>query len=108
MAGHYTIDNLKNIDQVKEIFEDGPDEMNWLFLSTSGVHGSYETLDDIEADDDNTEHYITMLVVHPRMVWCKYGHLKIERKDIPWLRVMVTKTIEAVKDSQQGNLQLPH
>ena len=111
-VAHYNVAELDNIQQVKDIFVDGTDEMNWLFLSTSGVHGSYTTLDELEKFWDEPEdsenyhgHYITILVYHPRMVCSKYGDIEISREDIPWLRQMVTLTIEAIKESQVGNLK---
>lgn len=110
MAGHYSVDNLKDFSEIELIFADGPDEMNWIFLSTSGVHGSYETLDDVEANwDSEGGNYITVLAIHPRMVWSRYGHIEIPKKsDIQWLRQMATESLEAVKSSQQGNLLRSH
>lgn len=106
---HYETQQLTSMDQVKAHFtEDCDYELNWLFLSTSGVHGSYQTLDDIEACDGTDEEdecfdEITVLIVCPRLVVMKYGHLPIDRADIPWLRTVVTKTIAGVAKSQAEN-----
>ncbi len=36
-------------DFVLDFFKEPTDwELNWLFVGTSGVHGSYDSLDDIE------------------------------------------------------------
>jgi len=81
------------------------DEMNWCFLSTSGIHGTYRTLDDIEApDSDDSPSRITVLVVAPRMVRCGYGDIEVAGEDVPWLRRLVESTLSAVAESQRGNL----
>lgn len=106
---HYTVnDSIHSVDDLRSIFPTGEaDEMNWCFLSTSGVHGSYTTLDDLEAgpEDDGYEWTsVTVLVVAPRMVRCNYGHIEVGKEDIPWLRRLVSSTLEAVAKSQEGNL----
>lgn len=110
----YNVAELESIDEVKQLFENGPDELNWLFLSTSGVHGDNTTLDMLEANwdepygsDNYCGHNVTVLVHQPRLVCSRYGHLEIQREDIPWLRTMATLTIEAVIKSQQGNVEGP-
>lgn len=109
---HYTVnDAVHSIDDLRAMFPTGQaDEMNWCFLSTSGVHGSYTTLDDIERgpDEDGYEdNHVTVLVVAPRMVRCNYGHIEIRAEDIPWLRRLVASTLEAVAKSQRGNVVAP-
>lgn len=115
---HYEIETLKSITEVRQIMPNPDDpnydwmyELNWLFLSTSGVHGTYITLDEIEEtwdldeeDDANYGRYITILIVHPRICVIRYGNLEIQKNDIPYLRECVEKTIKAVKDSQKGNI----
>lgn len=115
---------------VRALFrEPGADpELNWLFLSTSGVHGTYTTLDDIEADaarplyegpaddcppealgryrwrvDADGRFEITVLIVHPRTVTLKYGECEFDLADIPWLRAAVERTVRGVVASQVGN-----
>lgn len=109
---HYEVKQMKSIEDVREIFDDLDDiswDMNWLFLSTSGVHGSYISLDDLESWDETEEGYewprfITILIVHPRLVVIRYGEILIQPEDVPYLRECVKRTIEAITKSQEGNL----
>jgi hypothetical protein len=105
---HYTITEIGTMAELQEMFPTGEaDGLNWCFLSTSGVHGSYATLDTIEGppEDDGYEwpYEITVLAVAPRMVRCRYGHIAITPEDVPWLRRLVSSTLEAVAKSQEGN-----
>jgi len=114
---HYAILNLDNMNQVRSIFDNGENisfEMNWLFLSTSGVHGTYTTLEEIEEkwgieQDDYGEKYyldsVTVLIVQPRLCTLWNGHVKIEKEDIPYLRNLVSKTINGITRTQKGNIQ---
>jgi hypothetical protein len=104
-----SISNISNMDELKELFPDYVDyTFNWLFLSTSGVHGSYLTIDDLEKcikSDPEFVPSITVLVVQPRTVKIFYGDLEeISVDDFKWLRQAVEKTIDAIKRSQEGNL----
>lgn len=52
-GAHYNIFCLKNdengMEYIKLFFPEGEcDEMNLIFFSTSGIHGSYVTIEDIE------------------------------------------------------------
>lgn len=99
--GHrrYTVDDLKGI------FPDGKaDEMNFVMLSTSGIHGSYcsisDRLTESEADDDMM---ITILIIQPRIVRMRYGNLHFTRDDEPYLRGLVESSIAAMAESQKEN-----
>jgi hypothetical protein len=105
-----SIGNISNMNELRELFPDCVDyTFNWLFLSTSGVHGSYFTIDYLEKHikiDPDFIPNITALVVQPRTVKIFYGNLEeISEDDFAWLRQAVEKTIDAVKRSQEGNLQ---
>lgn len=83
---------------------DEPDEMNLVFFSTSGVHGSYATIEEIEesarkygfdlpADDDEDhpdDRYdleVTFLLVQPRIVGMTYGNVVVRSfDDIEYLK----------------------
>jgi len=106
MASHYSIGKLESIDSIRTIFPDGKaDDLNWLLLSTSGVHGSYCSIDHVEEEwDDDGGNYITALVVRPRLVCLQYGEIEIEKKDIPYLRGLVASTLEQIPKTQEGNV----
>ncbi len=53
-------------------------EMNFVLFSTSGVHGSYELIEDAEkvlreGSQDEAPPSITFLIVHPRIAGLRYG-----------------------------------
>lgn len=74
---------------------------NFVLFSTSGVHGSYTTLEEIEEciakfgedfdpGDDEPEGFcgykLTILIVQPRIVCLRYGNVRVRLEDIPYLR----------------------
>ena len=54
------------------------DEMNFVLFSTSGVHGTYTTIEEIEFDikagvSEEGFNRLTFLIVQPRLVILRYG-----------------------------------
>ncbi len=80
---HYSIIGLRNEEDgmaaLRRLFADAGeiDEMNLVLFSTSGVHGSYLTIE--EAYDEGQP--VTFLVVHPRTVTLRYGNVWMFNKD---------------------------
>lgn len=123
---HYKVEEIKGTNdevwqQIKEIFPDNKaDNLNWIFGSTSGVHGSYITLDkladpeywkefnedkDPEDHIDRTELDFTFLIIQPRLCVMYYGTLYIRNdEDSEWLKTVITSSVKAVAESQEGNL----
>lgn len=112
---HYSIGKLDSIEDLKTLFGEEPkaDTLNWFVASTSGVHGTYTTLDQIEqawdiTDTENENYvgsYITVEVILPRMVRLIYGDIELKSKEqIAYLRKLVKSSIEAITESQKGNL----
>jgi hypothetical protein len=113
---HYEVQaSIKSIDDLKTLFPNGKaNDLNWVFYSMSGVHGTYTTLDEIDAgepDDDPEENLapyqseLTVLVVHPRLVVLKYGNIRVHDKaEADWLRELVASSLAAVIKTQEGNL----
>lgn len=102
------VTQITSLDDIRHFFPEAYDAtLNWLFLSTSGVHGHYLTLDHIEqAGFEATEDYlptVTVLAVQPRLVRAYCGTVLITPDDMPWLRERVRRTIEGVIKSQAGN-----
>jgi hypothetical protein len=99
-APQYSVRRLRSLADLRSIFPEGKaDQMNWCLLSTSGVHGDYGTLDDLEPGEA-----ITVLVINPRIVGLRYGHFAPEPEDVPWLRALVRSSLEEMAASQDGNL----
>ena len=93
---HYSIfkknENINGIDALKSIFEDGEcNDLNFVLFSTSGVHGSYNTIEDAEVHIKNpsvdTTNQVTFLVIQPRLVAMRYGNCYPENQnDIDFLK----------------------
>jgi hypothetical protein len=89
-SAHYSVMGLINpndgMKALREMFPDGnADEMNAVLFSTSGVHGTYNTIEEAEArvlhgDEEHSED-VTFVIVHPRMVALRYGNCEPETPD---------------------------
>ena len=102
---------------LRQMFPDGEaDDLNFCLFSTSGVHGMYTTIEEIEQEMDahaawcqakldgkaaGEEPYvseITFLVVHPRLVCLRWGNAKIYcRADIEFLKKLRASSWAAVQ-----------
>lgn len=87
---------------LRELFPNGEaDEYNLCLFSTSGIHGTYFTIEQIEecllkygndgpADDDEQDDWIgnqlTVLVVQPRIVCLRCGTVRVRLTDVGWLK----------------------
>ena len=99
-------------------------ELNFVLFSTSGVHGTYITIEDIEkgfkkygnepsflsdedldnpnADpskvpDDWSGTQLTICVVHPRIVGVGYGNIEVKPEDISFLKKLRKTSWAAVQ-----------
>ena len=112
-GAHYNIFSGLTIDDLRRIFPDAEaDEMNFTLFSTSGIHGAYTTIEEIESSlkkygvnpdfgnadypDDYVHNSITVLVVHPRIVCMKYADMEISLSDIDYLKKLRKSSHEAV------------
>jgi hypothetical protein len=71
----------------------GINEMNLVLFSTSGVHGTYTLIEDVEntlkgrAKQDYEVWDVTFLIVHPRLVALRYGECRPQNlADIEYLK----------------------
>lgn len=112
-TGYYNVaGTIKTIDDLKKIFPDGEaDDLNWCLFSTSGVHGTYLKLKDLEelteeakADGEDYVGKLTVLVILPRIVRLEYGNISITPEDYPYIRKLAASSVEEIKKSQIGNL----
>jgi hypothetical protein len=113
VMSHYSIIASKGgMGLLRSMFPDGEaNEMNFVLFSTSGVHGSYTTIEEIETgiqkygdspefDDEWPDDYpgdeLTFLVIHPRVVAMIYGNAKVTLADIPFLKRLRQTSLAAV------------
>lgn len=109
-AGHYVVASEDDIAWYRGIYESCRGtpaffELNWFFFGTSGVHGSYATLDDLTTDDDDERApWLTVQLVNPRTCRIVYGHCRIDPEtDGPWIRDAARRTLLGIVASQTGN-----
>lgn len=97
----YDVHILNGIEELREFFPDGEcDEMNFVLFSTSGIHGSYQTIEDIEEifkiNNASSEEELTTLIIQPRKVSMIYGNIKVKIDDIPFLKKLRMSSKHAI------------
>jgi hypothetical protein len=105
-GGHYNnfyFQRGREMAVLKEWFPDGDaNDMNVVLFSTSGVHGTYTTIEEVEAGlakygdepefgsedwpDDYHGNEITILLVQPRLCTVRHGNVTVTLADIPFLK----------------------
>ena len=80
---------------LREIFPDGQaNPLNFVLFSTSGVHGCYSTIEDVEDDELPS---VTFLVVQPRVVCLRFGNVSpAGAEDIAFLKQLRRSSTEVV------------
>jgi hypothetical protein len=73
-SAHYSImrvaTNIDSMDALRGMFPEAKaNALNFVLFSTSGVHGTYTTIEESEKERGD----VTFLVVHPRLVALRYG-----------------------------------
>jgi hypothetical protein len=103
---HYSIQELgadpdESREMLRGFFPDGEaNDLNFVLFSTSGVHGTYLTIEDIEKDlaepeEDRAGLTLTTLVVQPRLVCLRYGNIRVHPDDIEWLKRLRASSLAA-------------
>lgn len=106
-SAHYSIMRLHRgeggMGALREMFPDAKaDELNLVLFSTSGVHGTYNTIEEAEKaiNGEDPETYfseVTFVIVHPRLVTLRYGVCSPETQDdIEFLKRLRESSHEAV------------
>lgn len=95
-SGHYNIFSVSvasGMELLRSVFPDAKaNEMNFVLFSTSGIHGSYRTIEETRTGDD-----VTFLVVSPRLVRMHYGNATISnRDDRAYLKKLRASSLRAV------------
>ena len=93
--------------------QDRADKYNWLLGSTSGIHGSSTTLDNLEDPhfleenelDPRDIEAFTILIIQPRVVRFTYGTVGIRSEDdANWLRGIIIESIAEIAKANLGNV----
>jgi len=109
-GAHYNTFGCRDGDgmaSLRKFFPDGvANDINFALFSTSGVHGTYGTIEEAEADmargcknedgDEITPH-VTFLIVQPRIVCLRYGNCEPKiAEDIAFLKTLRETSWKAV------------
>lgn len=97
-GNHYSINKaIDSMGLLRAVFPDGKaDTMSFCLFSTSGIHGSYKTIEEYETEND--ESGITFIIVQPRMVRLQYGVVSPESyDDIEFLKKIRESSKDAIK-----------
>lgn len=85
------------------LFPDGKaNDMNMVLFSTSGVHGSYLSIEQVERNvrqqtQEDDDYKVTFLVLHPRIVSMKYGNCRPRSpEDFQFLKDLRATSIAAL------------
>ena len=111
-GAHYNIFDCRNAQGMAALRDFFPDakagELNFVLFSTSGVHGTYSTIEDAEADiargfknedGEDTTPSVTFLVVQPRIVCLRYGNCEPRTtEDIAFLKALRASSLAAVQE----------
>lgn len=106
MPEYYKCQEVKKyegMEFLRMLFPDcKPDEMNFVLFSTSGVHGSYISIEEVEKtpiDEEGDPEFVTFLVVHPRTVSLSYGNAIPETpEDFEFLKNLRQRSWDVVKE----------
>jgi len=117
-GGHYNIFGTLGpelaMEMLRQYFPDGSaNGLNFVLFSTSGVHGMYTTIEEVEADirkhgpvppeepeDSDVYHprEVTFLLVQPRIVGMTYGNVACRTlEDVAYLKRLRESSWTAVR-----------
>ena len=91
----YGVKERNGMQALRQIFPDGQaDDLNFVLFSTSGVHGSYCTIEDVEREGGA----VTFLIVQPRICCLRHGNCLPEApEDFEVLKKLRQTSWEAVQ-----------
>lgn len=105
-SAHYSVmrkqPGVDGMDALRGMFPDAKaNELNFVLFSTSGVHGTYNTIEEAEQflKGDDAEGYseVTFVIVHPRLVAMRYGVCNPQNQDdIDYLKLLRASSQETV------------
>lgn len=94
--------NGDGMEALRQLFPEGEaDELNTVLFSTSGVHGTYCRIEDVEEDMQRAEREgprdVTFVVMQPRIVCMRYGTAEPKTaEDIAWLKKLRASSLRAI------------
>lgn len=104
---HYSIMKrnvgISGMVALRDMFPDAEaNELNFVLFSTSGVHGTYNTIEKAESvingEDNDGVTEVTFLIVHPRLVALRYGTCAPRNmNDIEFLKTLRESSKEVVQ-----------
>jgi hypothetical protein len=111
-GAHYNTYGCRDADGMaglRQMFPEGnAGPLNFVLFSTSGVHGTYTTIEEAEAawarggkDEDGEEWTpnVTFLIVHPRIVCVRYGNCEPRTpEDFAFLKMLRWTSWQALAD----------
>lgn len=72
----------QGMEVLRKIFPKGEaNSMNICLFSTSGVHGTYTTIEEVEIDSEEHGNEVTFLIIKPRAIQMLYGNVIVESQD---------------------------
>jgi hypothetical protein len=92
------------MEALRQLFPDGEaDEMNAVLFSTSGAHGTYLTIEDVEQAMQDADyegpHHVTFCVIQPRIVCMRYGNAEPRTaEDIEFLKKLRASSLRALSN----------
>jgi hypothetical protein len=98
-SDYYSVHRLRGgeggMEALRQMFPDGEaNDLNFVLFSTSGIHGSYCTIEDCEAGD---VHDLTFLVIQPRIVALRYGNCEPKTpEDFAFLKKLRATSLQAI------------
>jgi hypothetical protein len=127
-GAHYNLFQIVGgVEALREFFGSRggvADELNFLLCSTSGVHGTYTTIEEIEETarkygwgrsfpeedepDDFSGYRLTVLIAQPRICCLRYGSVELRSdEDVAFLKKLRAGSIEAVQKINAGESVRP-
>jgi hypothetical protein len=111
----YEVIEIRSMQEIYSLFPNGiANKRNWIILSTGGIHGSTNTIEDAEyilrgedLDEEplpNGRTLITVLIVQPASCMLLWGEIQVNMEDLNYLRKLVRSSLENINDSQGGNI----
>jgi hypothetical protein len=103
-GAHYNVfECVHGMGALRHVFPDGEaNDLNFCLFSTSGVHGSYTTIEKAEKafnkkTREEWEFEVTFLIVHPRLVCLRYGNCTPQSaEDFAYIKKLRESSLKAV------------